>query len=140
EGSRLLLAYCAEDEPEMLEALADLDYRPERIERVWELDLNTNGERLVGEAAEARARMAAAGIAWTPLARWSDADRVRKLHVWNERTIQDIPHTLAIVHEAFEDFEKRVVMPDRPADRFWIALEGDRTVAMAYLKFPPVRG
>jgi RimJ/RimL family protein N-acetyltransferase len=140
EGSRLLLSYCAEDELEMLQALAALDYRPERVERVWELDLKTHGRRLVDEAAEARDRMAAAGIHWTTLAGWPGADRVRKLHELNERTVEDIPHTVTIVHEAFEDFEQRVNMPDRPHDRFWIALDGDRPVAMSYLKFPPVRG
>ena len=140
EGSRLLLAYCGEDEPEMLAALAALDYRPERTEKVWELDLKTHGRRLAVEAAEARDRMSAAGIHWTTLAGWPDADRIRKLYELNERTIQDVPHTLTIVREAFEDFEKRAGAPDRPHDRFWVALDGDRPVAMSYLKYPPVRG
>lgn len=140
EGSRLLLAYCGEDEPEMLEALAALDYRPERTERVWELDLKKHGSRLIAEAAEALDRMTAAGIRPTTLAGWSDAERVRKLYDLNERTIQDVPHTLTIVREALEDFEKRIGAPDRPHDRFWIALDGDQPVAMSYLKYPPVRG
>jgi RimJ/RimL family protein N-acetyltransferase len=140
EGSRLLLAYCGEDEPEMLEALASLGYRRERIDRAWELDLKTHGSRLVREAAEARDRMVSAGIQSTTLAQWTGEDRVRKLHKLNERTVQDIPHSLTIVREAFEDFEKRINTPDRPHDRFWIALDGDRPVAMSYLKFPPVRG
>jgi RimJ/RimL family protein N-acetyltransferase len=140
EGSRLLLAYCGEDEPEMLEALAALDYRPERTEKVWELDLKKHGSRLTAEAAKARDRMTAAGIRPSTLAAWSDADRVRKLYELNERTIQDVPHTLTIVREALEDFEKRLGAPDRPHDRFWIALDGDRPVAMSYLKYPPVRG
>lgn len=140
EGSRLLLAYCAEDEPDMLAALASLDYRPERKERAWELDLKTHGSRIAREAPEARDRMAAAGILATTLAGWPDSDGVRKLYELNERTIQDVPHTLTIVREAFEDFEKRIGAPDRPHDRFWIALDGDRPVAMSYLKYPPVRG
>ncbi len=140
EGSRLLLAYCGEDEPEMLEALAAVDYRPERTEKVWELDLKTNGRRLVAEADEARDRMAAAGIHSTTLVGWPDPQRLRKLYELSERTIQDVPHTLTIVREAFEDFEKRVKAPDRPHDRFWIARDGDRPVAMSYLKYPPVRG
>ena len=140
EGSRLLLAYCGEDEPEMLAALAAVGYRPERTERVWKLDLRTHGSRLVAEAAEARVRMAAAGIQSTTLAGWSDPDRLRKLHELDERTIDDVPHTLAIVREAFEDFANRVGRPDRPPDRFWIALDGGRPVAMSYLKYPPVRG
>jgi GNAT superfamily N-acetyltransferase len=140
ERSRLLMAFCAEDETEMLDALAALAYRRERIERVWELDLKAHGARLVAEAAEARERMAAAGIEWTTLADWRDPDRIRKLHELNERTVQDVPHTLTIVREAFEDFKKRIVSPDRPHDRFWIALDGDRPVALSYLKYPPVRG
>jgi RimJ/RimL family protein N-acetyltransferase len=140
EGSRLLLAYCGEDEPEMLAALAALDYRPERTERAWELDLKTHGDRLVAEAVEARDAMTVAGIRPTTVAAWSDPDYVRKLHALMERTIQDVPHTLTIVRETLEDFGKRISMPDRPHDRFWIALDGDRPVAMSFLRFPPVRG
>lgn len=140
EGSRLLLAYCGVDESEMLEALAALDYRPERTEKVWELDLRTHGRRLAAEAAEARDRMAALGIRPTTLAAWSDPGAARKLYELNERTVQDVPHTLMIVREAFEDFESRIRMPDRPSDRFWIALDGDRPAAMSFLKYPPVRG
>jgi RimJ/RimL family protein N-acetyltransferase len=140
EGSRILLSYCAEDEAEMLAAHAALGYRRERVERVWQLDLKAHGARLTGGAAEARDRMAAAGIEWTSLAEWHDPDRIKKLHELNERTVQDVPHTLTIVREALEDFEKRAGAPDRPPDRLWIALDGDRPVAMSYLKFPPVRG
>src|ERR1700694_1366655 len=126
ERTRVLLAYCAEDENEMLDTLAALAYKRERIERVWELDLREHGSRLAREASEARDRMAAAGIEWKTLAGWHDPDRVRKLHELNERTVQDVPHSLTIVREAYEDFEKRIVAPDRPHDRFWIALDGDR--------------
>jgi RimJ/RimL family protein N-acetyltransferase len=83
---------------------------------------------------------AAAGIRCVNLAGWSDPDRVRKLYELNEKTIQDVPHTLTIVREAFEDFAKRLEAPDRPHGRYWIALAGDRPVAMSFLKFPPVRG
>jgi RimJ/RimL family protein N-acetyltransferase len=140
EGPRLLLAYCGEDEPEMLETLAAVGYLPERTERVWELDLTAHGSRLAAEAAQARDRMTAAGIHATTLAAWSDPERVRKLHALDNRTINDVPHTVAIVPEALEDFAKRIDRPDRPPDRFWIALDGDRPVAMSYLKYPPVRG
>ena len=140
EGSRLLLAFSGEDEPEMLGALAALGYRRERTEKVWELDLKVPGSRLAAEAAEARDGMAAAGIQATTLAGWSDPDRVRKVHELDERTIHDVPHTVAIVREAFEDFERRMGRPDRPPDRVWIALDGDRPVAMSHLKYPPVRG
>lgn len=140
EQPRLLLAYCAEDEASMLEALNQLGYRRERVERVWELDLKAHGRRLLSEAAHARDQMVAAGIRCVTLAGWHHLDRVRKLHELNEQTVQDVPHTLTIVREAFEDFARRLNAPDRPHERYWVALAGDRPVAMSYLKFPPVRG
>jgi mycothiol synthase len=140
EGSRLLLAYCAEDEPEMLDSLAGLGYEAARLEKVWELDLVEHGPRLVEDAAAAKERMRDGGIELMTLADWTDPDKIRKLYELNEITVQDVPHSLPIVSETFEDFEHRVSAPDRRADRFWIALRGDRAIAMSYLKFPPVRG
>ena len=140
QGSALLLAYCAEDEPEMLEALAALGYRRERAEKVWELDLKVHGPRLVSEAKEALGVMDESGIRMLTVAEWGDGDKFRKLYELNERTVQDVPHTLPILTETFEDFERRMHAPDRRDDRWWIAVDGDRPVAMTYLKFPPVRG
>lgn len=140
EGAGVLLAYAAEDEPEALDALAALGYSPRRRSRVWELDLREHGARLVEEAAEARVEMSALGVRLVPLSEWRDPDRVRKLHALNARTVQDVPHTLPIVPETLADFEKRLHTPDRPHDRFWIAVARDEPVAMSYLRFPPVRG
>ena len=140
QDSHLLLAYCGEDEPEMLEALASRGYERERAEKLWELDLSQHGARLVAEAKAARQQMDGAGIRLLTVAEWKDEDKLHKLYELNERTVQDVPHSLPIVTEAFEDFEKRIHSPDRRDDRWWIACDGDRPVAMSYLKFPPVRG
>jgi RimJ/RimL family protein N-acetyltransferase len=140
QDSRLLLAYAGEDEPEMLEALESLGYTRERAEKVWILDLKRHGARLVDEAAAARKTTEGSGIRLLTVAEWDDAEKFRKLYRLNEETIQDVPHTLPIVTEAFEDFERRVRAPDRRDDRWWIACDGDRVIAMSYLKYPPVRG
>jgi RimJ/RimL family protein N-acetyltransferase len=140
EGSRLLMCYCAEDEPDMLDALAELGYKRERTERVSELDLRKHGERLVVEAKESCARLAVEGIELTTLARWKDPNATRKLLELSNMTVQDVPHTLPIIDEAYEDFERRLLAPDRPHDRIWIALHDGMPVSMSYLKFPPVRG
>jgi mycothiol synthase len=140
QSAQLLLAYCAEDEPEMLGALDALGYRPARTEKVWELDLRKHGPRLVEKAEAARDVMDREDIRLTTVAAWKDPDKLRKLHRLNEQTIQDVPHSLPIVPEVFEDFVKRFESPDRRLDRWWIAVDGDRVVAMSYLKFPPVRG
>ena len=140
EGSRLLMAYCAEDEPEMLESLGALGYRRERIERVWRLDLNEHGARLVEEAQRAREALSHDGITLTTLSDWHDADAMKKLLELSNLTAQDIPHTLPILNETYEDYARRMHAPDRPHDRIWIALHGGRPVSLSYLKFPPVRG
>jgi RimJ/RimL family protein N-acetyltransferase len=137
-GSRILEAYAGEDEPEMLETLALSGFETDRREKVWELDLREHGDRLSREAREAKA--AQAGIALLTLADWPDPDALVKLHALDGATRDDIPTSFPNLPETFEDFARRVDAPDRPHDRFWIALDGDRPVAMSYLKFPPVRG
>jgi GNAT superfamily N-acetyltransferase len=140
EEAALLLAYCAEDEPEMLDSLAGVGYAQERIEKVWELDLAHHGRRLVADAADALSRMDGDGITLQTVAEWADADKLHKLHELNQVTVQDVPHSLPILPEAFEDFARRANAPDRRHDRWWVARDGDQAVGMSFLKFPPVRG
>jgi GNAT superfamily N-acetyltransferase len=140
EDARLLLAYAAEDEVESLGALTELGYARERVEKVWELDLNKHGPRLVEEAAEARGAMSRVEIQLLTLADWNEPAKEQRLYQLNEQTIQDVPHTLPIIPETFADFQKRLHVPDRPHDRYWIACHEGEPVAMSYLKYPPVRG
>jgi RimJ/RimL family protein N-acetyltransferase len=140
QGARLLLTFCGEDEPEILAALKGRGYSRERAERMWELDLRTHGAALVENAAQARAHMQSEGIRLLTVADWHDPAALHKLFELNEQTVQDVPHSLPIVREQFEDFDKRVHAPDRRSDRWWIAVDGERPVAMSFLKFPPVRG
>ena len=140
EGAWLLVGYCCEDEPEMLEALDTLGYQRERLEKAWELDLKRHGPQLTQEAAAARDKTAEAGIRLLTVADWNDPDKIRKLFELNERTVQDIPHSVPIVPDQFEDFVNRLQAPDRRLDRLWVAVDGDRVAAMSFLKFPPLRG
>lgn len=140
EQARVLLAYCGEDEPDMLAALGELGYTRERTEKVWELDLAANGPRLIEAAREAERRVKAAGLRFVTFADWHDPERIQKLYELHTGTVNDIPHTLAIVPETPEDFEARFSAPDRLSDRYWIVLDADRPVALSFLKFPPVRG
>ena len=139
-GSRRLEAYAGEDEPEVLEALTRIGYERDRFEKVWQLDLEAHGARLVREAAEARARAATEGYVLTTLALWQSPTRLEALHALDTVTRQDIPTTFPILPETFENFKARVNAPDRLQDRLWIALHGDEPVALSYLRFPPVRG
>jgi RimJ/RimL family protein N-acetyltransferase len=140
EHPGILLAYCGEDEPVMLDSLAALGYTRERAEKVWELDLNAHGSRLRAEAAQAGARLEPSGIQLTTVAAWDCQDKLQRLYEMDSITRQDIPSTMPILTESFDDFERRMNGPDRRLDRTWIAVDGDRPVAMSYLRFPPVRG
>lgn len=139
-GSRILEGYAAEDEPEMLEALARGGFERDRQEKVWELDLKEHGDRLIREAKEARASFGNEGIELKTLRDWPDREALKNLHSLDGPTRNDVPTTFPNLPETFEHFVVRVNGPDRPHDRFWIALDGDRPVAMSYLRFPPVRG
>ena len=138
-GSRTLLAYAAEDEPEVLEAVQAIGYQRDRLEKVWELDLATHGPRLAAAAQQARAKAASERYELTTVAAW-DRKSFEALHALDARTRTDIPTTFPILPETFENFMERLRSPDRPHDRWWVVLHGDDPVAMSYLRFPPVRG
>lgn len=140
QGAHILFTYCGEDEPEVLAALEHVGYEQARTERLWELDLAEHGPRLVREAAAARAQMLESGIRMLTVADWDDPGGLRQLFELNRRTVQDVPHTLTIVPESYDDFVNRTQSPDRRTDRWWIACDDRRAVAMSFLKFPPVRG
>ena len=140
QGAWTLNASAGEEETEMLGVLASLGYERDRQDRVWMLDLNEHGARLTAEAMAARERLKAEGIALTTLSDWHDPDRVAKLFKLSEATRQDIPHSTPILAQPKEYFVNRLNAPDRRQDRWWLALDGDRPIAMSFLSFPPVRG
>jgi RimJ/RimL family protein N-acetyltransferase len=138
--SLILEAYAAEDEPEMLQALKNVGYERDRLEKVWELDLGARGAELMAEAGEAREKAEAGGYHLLTVGAWSAAQKFEGLHALDTRTRKDIPTTFPILPETFENFMERLSAPDRPHDRWWVAVRDDEPVAMSYLRFPPVRG
>jgi hypothetical protein len=139
-GSRMLEAYAAEDQVDVLEALKRVGFEPDRLEKIWELDLGIHGRRLVAQAESARAQAASDGYGLTTVAAWNHPRKFETLHALDSRTRKDVPSTFPILPEAFENFMERFRSPDRSPGRWWIALRGDEPVAMSYLRFPPVRG
>ncbi len=139
-GSRILEAYAGEDEPEMLDALGRVGYSRDRLGKVWELDLQAHGKRLLAEAQDARAAAARDGYELKTLADWRAPGRFEALHALDTLTRKDIPTTFPVLPETFENFMERLDSPDRPHDRWWLAIFGGEPVAVSYLRFPPVRG
>jgi GNAT superfamily N-acetyltransferase len=140
DGARIIHAYAAEDDPGVLGALGRLGYERERSEKVWELDLEKHGTRLLGEARAAYEKMKGEGIELLPLTDWPGAETIRGLHALNEATLQDVPTSQPILPQSLANFTDRISSPNLPHDRLWIARHGDRPVAMSFLRFPPVRG
>lgn len=140
DGSLNLEAYAAEDEQEMLEALKCVGYERDRFEKVWELDLQAHRARLLAEAQEARAKAARDGYEMTTMAGWQAQRKFEAVHALDIITRKDIPTTFPLLPETFENFVERLSAPDRPHDRWWIALHRGVPAAMSYMRFPPVRG
>ena len=140
EGGAVLNASAAEEEKVLQRVLGELGYELDRTDKMWHLDLEKHGPRLSAEAAAARDRASKTGITFTTLADWKDSDKLPKLHALNERTRQDIPTSVPVVPEPYEAWIARMDSPDKPHDRWWLALDGDRPVAMSVLAYPPVRG
>ena len=140
EGALILNASAAEEEIEAHEVLGELGYTLDRTDKVWSLDLRKHGPRLSADAAAARAKAKQAGIEFTTVAAFQHPDKLRLVHALNERTRQDIPTTVPVVPESFESWVARIDPPDRRRDRWWLAIDGDRPVAMSMLGFPPERG
>jgi GNAT superfamily N-acetyltransferase len=140
DGGRIIHAYAAEDELNVLKTLRRLGYEHDRSDRVWQLDLKKHGKRLLGEAKAARSNMEAEDIELIPVSAWPGPETFRKLHALNEATVQDIPTSQPILPQSFDAFMHRMSAPNLPHDRLWLARHGDRAAAMSFLRFPPVRG
>ena len=140
EGAWTLNAFAAEEETHMKEVLEQVGYDRDREDRVWDLNLETHGARLVGEAADARGQMEAQGIRLTTVSDWHDPQRFEKLHRLSDETRQDIPSSTPILPQPFEYFMVRMQAPGHSFERMWIALDGDEPVALSFLSYPPVRG
>jgi GNAT superfamily N-acetyltransferase len=140
DGARVLHAYAADDEPNVMKTLPELGYKLDRREKVWQLDLDQHGTRLLAEAKAARAKMKDEDVELIPLSEWDGLDTIKKLHALNELTVRDVPTSVPILPQTFANFKERLTAPDLPHDRFWIARHGDRAVALSFLRFPPVRG
>jgi RimJ/RimL family protein N-acetyltransferase len=95
---------------------------------------------LLAEAQAARAKAQTEGIEMLTLANWEDPDSLRKVHSLAVLTRRDVPTSYPILPQTFENFLERMNSPDRRQDRFWVAVDAGKPVALSFLTFPPVRG
>jgi len=140
DGARRVAVRANEDDETRIAAILGRGFHEDRRHRRWLLDLDENRERIAQMADASRARMRAEGVRVLTLDRDDDPEKYRKVWRTNEEAVQDVPTTLPIVDESFEDALRWLRAPDMHEDRFWIAREGGEIVGVSVLAYPPVRG
>jgi len=140
DGARRIAARANEDDEVRIAAIVDRGFLEDRRSRRWMLDLGENRERLERMTRQSRDRMRSEGIDLLTLDRERDPEKYRKVWRMNEEAAQDVPTTLPIVEESFEDTMRWLRQPGMHEDRFWIAREGGEVVGASVLEYPPVRG
>jgi len=140
DGAILVRGSAMENDPVRQDALRDLGYREDRHSKRWELDLVSGRERILGMAAETRARMREQGITLLTLDHDREPDTLRDLWRLSNEADADIPTTLPTIEETLDDFIDWLGFPGMHRDRVWIARRGDDVLGISVLEYPPVRG
>jgi GNAT superfamily N-acetyltransferase len=140
DGAKRIAVRANEDDAVRIEAIVGRGFREDRRGRRWVLDLDEKRERIERMTRQSRERMRNDHIEILTLDREHDPDKYRKVWRMNEEASQDVPTTLPIVEESFEDTMRWLRSPGMHEDRFWIARERDEIVGVSVLEYPPVRG
>ena len=140
DGAKRIAVRANEDDEVRIAAIVGRGFREDRRGRRWVLDLAENRDRIERMTRQSRERMRDEGIELITLDREHDPEKYRKVWRMNEEASQDVPTTLPIVEESFEDTMRWLRQPGMHEDRFWIAREGDEVVGVSVLEYPPVRG
>ncbi len=141
EGASTAVSRVRGDFKHELDALDRMGYREIRRQNFSELDLVAHRDELLAAAAVMRRLMAAQGVRLITLGDDKDPDRLMKLYEMMAAAEQDIPSTMPIVRQPYDEWMQATFDdPGVREDRFWIAREGGSVVGLSYLQFPPVRG
>jgi GNAT superfamily N-acetyltransferase len=141
EGVVNVVSRVREDFRHELEALERIGYLEVRRQNFSELDLVAHRDDLLRGLALERLNMNAQGVAMLTLSEHKDPDRMVKLHEMTVAAEQDIPSTVPIPRQPFDEWMRATFDdPGVRQDRFWIARDGEAIVGLSFLEFPPVRG
>ena len=140
DGAKRIAVRANEDDEVRIAAIVGRGFGEDRRGRRWVLDLGDNRERIERMTRQSRDRMRTERIELLTLDRERDPEKYRKVWRMNEEASQDVPTTLPIVEESFEDTMRWLRQPGMHEDRFWMAREGEEVVGVSVLEYPPVRG
>jgi GNAT superfamily N-acetyltransferase len=141
EGVAIVVSRVRADFRNELEALERIGYQEVRRQNFSELDLVAHHDDLLQGRSQERKKMKADGVTMLTLSEYKDPDRLVKLYEMMVAAEQDIPSTVPIPTQPFDEWMRATFDdPGVREDRFWIALDGEAVVGLSYLEFPPVRG
>ncbi len=141
EGVATVVSRIRADFRNELEALERIEYREVRRQNFSELDLVQHRDDLLRGRSAERRKMATQGVTMLTLSAYNDPDRLVNLHEMMVAAEQDIPSTVPIPRQPFDEWMRATFDdPGVREDRFWIALDGGVIVGLSFLEFPPVRG
>src|SRR5258708_6440086 len=141
EGVVNVVSRVREDFDHELKALERIGYREVRRQNFSELDLVIHRDDLLRGLSRERKKMKAQGVTMLTLSDYHDPDRLAKLHLMMVAAEQDIPSTVPIPRQPFDEWMRATFDdPGVREERFWIARDGEAIVGLSYLEFPPVRG
>jgi GNAT superfamily N-acetyltransferase len=141
EGVATVVSRVRADLHNELEALKRIEYREVRRQNFSELDLVTHRDDLLRGLLLARQKMKAQGVTMLTLSEYRDTNRLVKLHEMMVAAEQDIPSTMPIPTQPFDEWMRATFDdPGVREDRFWIARDGEAVVGLSFFEFPPVRG
>ena len=140
DRTQKVTAWAWEHDELALEVLKAREFKEERRERFWELDLVEGRERITTMAAESRERMRREGITVLTLAEDTDPARFEKLKRMSDEAEADVPQSEPFVPLEMREFMEWFESPGLRADRIWLAREADDIIGISQLSYPPVRG
>jgi GNAT superfamily N-acetyltransferase len=140
DGAEVAFSYLPESDTFGISVLTARGYAPASRERVWELDLARQRERILGMLPAARTRMRDQGITLMTLDQDRDPERYHKLHEILRQAEQDVPQPVQRGRMPFAAFMRFLQSAGLREDRTWIARKGDQVAGLSMLKFPPIRG
>src|SRR5487761_283701 len=112
-----------------LAVLDRIGYREVRRQNFSELDLVAHRDDLLRGLSRERRKMKTQGVTLLTLSEYKDPDRMLNLHGMMAAAEQDIPSTVPIPRQPFEEWMRSTFDdPGVRQDRFWIAREGDAIV------------
>jgi GNAT superfamily N-acetyltransferase len=141
EGVATVVSRVRADFRAELQALERSEYREVRRQNMSELNLVAHRDDLLRGLSLERRKMESQGVTMLTLSQYSEPDRMVKLHAMMVAAEQDIPSTVPIPRQPFDEWMRATFDdPGVREDRFWIALDGEAIVGLSFLEFPPVRG